>query len=136
LRYLTSNQSFSALEKQADFRNAVETFWLDIANNPDKGRKLIKDFYTRVRYANMFFTSYKEGWRTDRGMIYIVYGKPGVVYKSGHEEIWTYGFDRQHNSVDFKFKYVVNPFTDNDFQLIRIANYKDSWNRAIEKWTK
>ncbi len=136
LRYLTSYQVFANLEKQADVRKSVESFWLEIEKDADKARRKIKKFYTRVKYANIFFTSYKEGWRTDRGMVYIVYGKPGIVYKSAHEEIWTYGFDKQHNSVDFKFKYVENPFTDNDFQLIRISSYKNSWHKAVDVWLK
>jgi len=40
--------------------------------------------------ANYFFTSYKPGWMTDRGMIYIVLGPPVILHKGDDFEEWIY----------------------------------------------
>ncbi|HKK21216.1 MAG TPA: GWxTD domain-containing protein, partial [candidate division Zixibacteria bacterium] len=38
------------------------------------------EFYRRVNIANQNFTHmYRQGWRTDRGRVYIMYGEPDQV---------------------------------------------------------
>ncbi|HAY33485.1 MAG TPA: GWxTD domain-containing protein [Ignavibacteria bacterium] len=42
--------------------------------------KLKSDYFTRVKEADSKFKeSFKEGWKSDRGRIYIVYGKPDDI---------------------------------------------------------
>ena len=48
-------------------RQAVDGFWIERAANEERTRMLIRKYYTRVQDANRFFSSYTEGWRTDRG---------------------------------------------------------------------
>ena len=40
--------------------------------------------------ANQYFTSFKEGWKTDRGMVYMVFGPPDTAVLNGQQEIWEY----------------------------------------------
>jgi GWxTD domain-containing protein len=136
LRYLTSAKEYRKIEENPDVQTAVEDFWLNISPNPNVARRLIKEFYTRTQYANMFFTSYKEGWMTDRGMIYIVMGKPNIVYRTSFSEIWIYGEDRNFYSVTFDFRRVLNSLSDNDFVLMRNPTFKDKWYRAVDMWRK
>ena len=102
--------------------------------NQEKTRSLIKKYYGRVIEANKYFSSYTEGWRTDRGMIYILFGSPGTVYKSAESESWIYGTPNSTLALNFFFIKVNNPFTDNDYTLSRSPTYESSWYRAVEIW--
>jgi GWxTD domain-containing protein len=136
LRYICSNKEFQQILETPDLRTAVEDFWLKISSNPEAATRQIRDYYNRVQYANVFFTSYKEGWMTDRGMIYIVMGRPGVVYKSPYQEIWIYGQEKNLHSTTFEFRKVLNPLSDNDYLLMRYPVLKDRWYRAVDMWRK
>jgi hypothetical protein len=97
---------------------------------------MIKLYYNRVMDANRFFTSYLEGWKTDRGIIYIIYGPPNVVYKGRNVEGWVYGEDKNMLSINFTFRKLDNPFTDNDYSLTRSPAYKDGWYIAVDNWRR
>ena len=71
----------SAFKSAIKPKVALDDFWIKCGGNIDKARELIRIYYTRVFYSNYYFTSYKEGWRSERGMIYIIYGPPDKVYK-------------------------------------------------------
>jgi GWxTD domain-containing protein len=90
LIYLTSQDELTELKSAAKPKAALDEFWIKCGGNVDKARELIRIFYTRVLYSNYYFTSYKEGWRSERGMIYIIYGPPDKVYKTSEGESWGY----------------------------------------------
>ena len=78
-------------------RKRFEEFWEK--NNPIPGAKTNRamiEYYSRVSYANEHFRHFIEGWKTDRGMIYIIYGPPNYVDRHPSEsdtppyEIWEY----------------------------------------------
>lgn len=136
LRYISSNKEFRKIATNPDSQAAIEDFWLSISSNPDVARRLIKDYYNRVQYANVFFTSYKDGWMTDRGMIYIVMGQPNIVYASSFSEIWIYGEDKNYYSLTYEFRKVLNPLSDNDFILTRNPTFREKWYKAVDFWRK
>jgi len=41
--------------------------------------ELMDEYFERVNYANRNFNSYQPGWRTDFGMIYILFGPPDDI---------------------------------------------------------
>jgi len=84
----------------------------------------------------MFFSSYLEGWKSDRGIIYIIFGPPNIVNKEGQVETWYYGTSQSIRSIAFNFYIVNDPFSDNDYVLARSANYKNSWYIAIGTWRR
>ena len=70
--------------------NFTEKYWKDKYN-----KNLLNEFYDRIIYADNSFSLFLEkGWNSDRGKIYITYGKPANVSydfnDSGEFEIWTY----------------------------------------------
>ncbi len=75
------------------------------------------EYFKRVKYANEHFTSYKPGWKTDRGMIYIKYGPPDDIesfpYNIDTEpyEIWYY------NDLNRRFIF-VDKYGWGDYQLV------------------
>jgi GWxTD domain-containing protein len=134
LRYLTTRQEYDAMSSYKNLKVAVDSFWVYAGGNHDRARELVKKFYNRVQDANIFFSSYIEGWKTDRGLIYIIYGPPNVVYKSSDAENWVYGEENNFNSLTFTFLKVINPFTDNDYRLDRSPVFKTGWFTAVEMW--
>jgi hypothetical protein len=87
-----------------------------------------------VQDANYYFTSYLEGWKTDRGMVYLIYGSPNVIYRTLNSETWIYGEENNVNSLSYSFTKVNNPFTNNDYTLERSVVYKQSWITAVDIW--
>ena len=134
LRYLTTSEEYNRIMNSKDKKAAIDDFWLDIAGNKTKGRELIRIFYSRVETANRLFTSYHEGWKTDRGLMYIIYGEPDVVYRGGKTEDWNYSSTFERGPVNFTFEKVSNPFTDQDSNLQRSLSYRDIWLMAVDEW--
>ena len=134
LRYITSLKEFDKINTDAERKKTIEEFWLKSAGSKERARDVIKAYYSRVENANFYFTSYIEGWRTDRGLIHIIFGMPNVIHKSEHSETWVYGEETNIMSLSFTFVKVQNPFTDNDFSLNRDPIYKTSWYRSVESW--
>lgn len=136
LRYLTTKKEYEKLSTSANIKIAVDSFWISNSGNPERARNQISRYYNRVKDANRFFTSYLEGWKTDRGIIYIIYGYPNVVYRGSDVETWIYGEEGSFLSVKFNFAKVKNPFTDNDYLLTRSPTYKESWYNAVATWRR
>lgn len=134
MRYLTYKKEFEEIAAKPNIKSAVDAFWLGRGGNAERTRLLIKKYYTRVQEANKYFTSYTEGWRTDRGMLYIIFGSPNTIYRGAISESWIYGTPNSNLSLSFFFVRVNNPFTDNDFSLSRSPIYESSWYRAVEVW--
>ena len=134
LHYLTEQKEFDAMASKKNIKAAVDSFWLAAGGDHDRARELIRKFYNRVENSNKYFSSYLEGWRTDRGLVYIVYGPPNLVYKSSDSENWIYGEENNFNSLSFTFLKVINPFTDNDYRLERSQIFKTSWMNAVDMW--
>ena len=133
-RYLTTNTEFNTLLSSIDKKEAIDKFWINIAGSKDIARDLIKEYYGRVQMANIKFSSYMEGWKTDRGLIYIIFGPPSTVYKDDVNENWNYTNQLYIPNLTFAFKRMANPFSDNDYSLIRQANFEYPFYMAVDQW--
>lgn len=133
LRYLNPRWEFEELMAMEP-EKAVEEFWFSRSRKKERSEDMMRTYYSRVQRANELFTSYKEGWKTDRGMIFMIYGAPDKVFKYKDKEVWEYGYDAYYNGLRFQFYRVNNPFTQNDFRLYRQAHYEPSWQGIVENW--
>ncbi|HWY37837.1 MAG TPA: GWxTD domain-containing protein [Bacteroidia bacterium] len=133
-RFIMSKDEYQKLIDATDKQSAIEAFWLGLAGNQDRARTLIKHYYNRVQEANRFFTSHIEGWKTDMGMIYIIFGSPDNTYKTVGMETWVYGREGTPNSVTFRFEKINNPFSENCFKLQRNLLFRDPWYIAVQNW--
>lgn len=135
LRYISSNEEFERLINSKNPKQDVDNFWLTASSgNRDRGRALVHNYYSRIEDDNRFFTSYEEGWKTDRGMIYLIFGPPTSIFRSSEGETWTYGEERSYMTLSFTFIKLDNPFTDNDYALQRSVNYRNLWYNAVDLW--
>jgi len=97
--YFASREEVEKLREAApeDREAAWEEFWrgrdLDPSTEENEFRA---EFLRRLGYANVKFTSTVEGWRTDMGRVYIVYGEPDDVESQPVDrmlhswEVWYY----------------------------------------------
>src|SRR5215469_15273374 len=72
--------AFLQLSTNEEREQFIEQFWLRRSSNPDLPDNDFKEeHYRRIAYANEHFASGIPGWRTDRGRIYIIWGKPDEI---------------------------------------------------------
>ncbi|HZC23734.1 MAG TPA: GWxTD domain-containing protein [Candidatus Binatia bacterium] len=72
--------AFKQLSNDEERDNFIEAFWQRRDPTPDTEENEYKEeHYQRIAYANEHFAAGVPGWRTDRGRIYIVYGKPDEI---------------------------------------------------------
>ena len=111
-------------EKQAAFL----AFWKRRDPNPNTPRnERMEEYYRRVAYANKQFSHYIEGWRTDMGMVYIMFGPPSDVARHPFEvdskpyEIWRY------YKISYEFVF-VDQSGFGDYRLL--TPIWEAWQRA------
>ncbi len=134
LRFITTRQEYEDLMAQADKKKAIDDFWQKNGGNNERAKSILKTYYTRAQESNLFFTSYCDGWKTDRGLIYTIFGQPNTLYKQENSETWVYGEDASYKSLSFIFVKVINPFSENDYQLNRSDMFKDEWYKSVDAW--
>ncbi|MFQ5630946.1 MAG: GWxTD domain-containing protein, partial [bacterium] len=100
---------YESLSNTEAKRNFIHTFWK--SRDPSPGTVLNEDrqdYQERMRYANEKFRRMgKEGWKTDRGRVYMIYGQPDDVdifpstSQTYPHEIWYY--NGLEGGVEFVF---------------------------------
>jgi GWxTD domain-containing protein len=72
-------------------------FWKEKDPSPNTDtNELMNEYYKRVQYSNEHFSGFLEGWKTDMGMIFILFGPPNDIERHPFEiqskpyEIWYY----------------------------------------------
>ena len=81
--YIITDQerkAFKSLSNDEERDAFIEQFWLRRNPNPESPENEYREeHYRRIAYANEHFAAGKPGWKTDRGRIYIEYGKPDSI---------------------------------------------------------
>jgi GWxTD domain-containing protein len=133
-RYIMNKSEFDECRAATNKKEAIDKFWIDLGGSIERAKELLKRYYGRVKEANKYYTSYTQGWKSDRGMIFVVFGPPTNIYKNNKSEIWVYGVETSTNAVRFVFNKTQNPFSDNDYVLERSQFFKDAWYNAVDTW--
>ena len=72
--------AFKQLSNDEERDNFIEAFWQRRDPTPDTEENEFKeDHYARIAYTNEHFAAGIPGWKTDRGRMYIMYGKPDEI---------------------------------------------------------
>ncbi len=73
-------KAFKTLSNDEERESFIEQFWLRRNPNPDSPENDFREeHYRRIAYANEHFAAGKPGWKTDRGHVYISFGKPDSI---------------------------------------------------------
>lgn len=116
-------------------KDAMDMYFLNLAKGDQElARKIIRGYYKRVEEANEFFTNYKEGWKTDKGMVYIVMGPPARVQRNRTREVWMYSQNRNTSEIVYTFYRKPNVFTEQNYELVRYPEYSAFWYPYVESW--
>ncbi len=134
VRYLSTGEEWLRFEQSTDYKETFDRFWLNMVRSKQQAKFTIKKFYDRVERANLFFTSHKQGWKTDRGMIYIIFGRPDSVIKTGAFEKWVYNNLMSSGMDGFTFYKTKNLFSNESYVLDRSENYRRLWLKTLELW--
>lgn len=143
---ITSDEkrAFNALKTDEERENFIENFWRRRDPDPDtEENEFREEYYERIAYANEHYASGIPGWKTDRGRIYITFGKPDGVeshptggnydrpsYEGGGStttypfETWFYRhIDNVGDGIEIEF---VDPTSTGEYRIARNAYEKDA----------
>jgi GWxTD domain-containing protein len=134
LIYITTKDEYEKLLQAGNDKKKFDQVILGITGNSERAKSFMRSYFKRVEFANKRFTSYKEGWKTDRGMAYIIYGPPDVVYLSEGREVWEYRGERL--AQRFQFVRSETIFDPNNFVLIRNKAFQRLWLEKVDLWRK
>jgi GWxTD domain-containing protein len=137
-------KAFKKLETDDERERFIEEFWRRRDPDPDTDENEFREeYYERVAYANEHYASGIPGWKTDRGRIYITWGKPDEVeshpsggtynresYEGGGSTS-TYPFERWFyrylpgvgSGIEIEF---VDPTGSGEYRIARNPDEKDA----------
>ncbi len=145
--YIITDEERKAFKKLAtddERERFIEEFWRRRDPDPDTDENEFKEeYYERIAYANEHFSSGIPGWKSDRGRIWIMYGKPderethpmGGQYErepyEGGGSTTTYPFEKWFyryiagvgSGVEIEF---VDPTGSGEYRISRNPDEKDA----------
>lgn len=124
--YLTSEQERKSMIKSRNPKQSFDSFWMNTYSTKSRARSAIRRYYNVVEQANILFTDFKPGWKTDRGMLYTVFGLPDEVYRTGNSEEWYY--DR---GLAFEFTVISTFFAPRTYAMRRSKDFEELWFTQI-----
>ena len=85
MRYIVTDEEYKLIKKskRKERGKLFYQFWDD--RDPTPGtitNELMDQYYYRVKYTNEKFAAFQPGWKTDMGMIYILFGPPDDMQRS------------------------------------------------------
>ncbi len=135
LVYMSTQKEIDILRNTEDPKDAIDLYFLNICKgNQSTARQMIKNYYRRVSDANRLFSNYKEGWKTDKGMVYIIMGPPSRVQRNRQREVWLYSQSQNNSEIIYTFYRKTNTFTDLNYELVRYPEYSSYWYPYVEAW--
>ena len=120
LKYITTEAEYRALSGTRRVQATFDEFWINTYGTKFRARNAIRRYYRGVSLANEYFTSYKQGWKTDQGMILIIYGTPIEMYRDDRGERWVY------DNVTYEFIKVPTLFGP-IYVLLKDKKYEREW---------
>jgi GWxTD domain-containing protein len=132
LVYICTKLEFDKIKAAKGDKKAFDKVILGITGDTERARDFMRSYFRRIELANLFFTSYKEGWKTDRGMCYTIFGLPDEVFKFADREVWNYKSSSYKITLTFAKSGTI--FDPDNFVLIRHRKYQDTWYEVIDLW--
>lgn len=140
LYYLMTKKEYEQLlliEDDNELKKEIDRFWLKNIKNSRKAQNVILLYYQRVEEANKQFSNFKEGWKTDMGMIYILFGPPWYVMSSLDKTQWAYSYNFNEFETNFYFyspKLNTKYFPFDSHILVRNQQYFNIQYQQVQKW--
>ncbi len=129
MRYLTTDAEYRALTQSNKPKRTFDEFWINTYGTKFRARNAIRKYFKSVEYANQYFTLFKAGWKTDQGMVFIVYGTPMQMFRTDNTETWIY------DDVSFEFIKVSTLFGPY-YALRKDRKYEKEWYNQVGRLRK
>jgi len=107
LEYIMNGSEYDKLlsiKNSDSLKQAIDRFWYNHIDDKSEADAVQQQYYSRVLTANKEFTNFKEGWKTDQGMVFILFGNPWILDKDLGKETWFYSYNRLDEDKTFTFK--------------------------------
>ncbi len=129
---ITAPDEFNELSNVKGEKAKFDKVILNITGDKERAKIFMKNFFHNIELANIYFSSYKEGWKTDRGMMYLIFGLPDEVSKNSGNEIWNY------KNLNTKFTFVKSGsvYDPENYVLLRDKKFSDIWLSVVDLWRK
>ncbi len=142
LAYLATEREIAFMragQTPAEQRRRFDAFWGSLFNDRRVAASVIRLYYERVEQANLLFSTHKEGWKTDRGMVYVLFGRPQYVETLPDTETWHYDYGGRDALSTFVFDrasfYGAGPAPAfENWVLQRSSAYEPAWRRIVRRW--
>jgi len=132
--YISTKKEHESLLLAQDKKKALDAYWLNLTRNEEAAKELIRNYFKMVEFSNILFTDFKEGWKTDRGMVYIVMGPPQEVNFFEDREVWAYAGIDDTSKIRFTFTRVKTILSPHFYTLNRSRAYQPIWFKNISQW--
>lgn len=132
LLFVTTREENQQMDAAGEDKTKFDRIILSITNDKERAKNFMRNYFKRVEVANRLFTSFKEGWKTDKGMIFIIFGPPDEVQMNGVEEIWSYRSPRQQ----FYFTKAGSVYSPDYSVLVRDKGSAEYWYQTVDLWRK
>jgi GWxTD domain-containing protein len=132
LIFICTQDEYAQLQNAKGDKAKFDKVILDITKDKDRASNFMKSYFRRIELANQYFISYKEGWKTDRGMIYLIFGLPDEVSVNDGNEIWFYRNSRSR----FTFVKSGSVYDPDNYILLRDKRFMEAWFSTIDLWRK
>ena len=132
--YISTRKEHETLLLAEDKKKALDEYWITLTRNPEIAKELIRNYFRMVEFANILFTDFKEGWKTDRGMVYIVMGPPQEVNFFLDREVWSYAGMDESSKIKFTFARAKTILSPHFYTLNRSRAYQPIWFKNISQW--
>lgn len=132
LLFVTTREENEQIGAAGEDKTKFDKIILGITNDKERAKTFMRNYFKRVEIANRLFTSFKEGWKTDKGMIFIVFGAPDQVQVNGTQETWSYKNPR----LQFDFTKAGSVYHPDHYVLVRDKQYAEYWYQTIDLWRK
>ncbi len=135
----TEMDQFKQLKGIDAKRKALHEFWSkrdeDLLTTHNEKKV---EYFQRVAVANsQYKTGFREGWKTDRGRVYIIYGPPDEIERHANEidvkpyEVWFY------NSIQGGVHFIFGDRTGFSDYILLHSNHRnelrdDNWRKQIQ----
>lgn len=140
LEYLATGREMAELQNAADtaqLKARFDAFWAERAPDRASAASLLERYYSRVEEANILFSGVKAGWKTDRGMVYIMRGPPLFTETQIDRETWYYTYSDVNPAEVFTFERIIVTGVDaitSHVVLVRNPVYDYEWRRLLDRW--
>ena len=131
------HKKMMTIKDPVKMKQAIDKFWITNIKNKRLALNVIELYYERVEEANKQFSNFKEGWKTDMGMMYILFGAPKFITNSLNEVRWAYStnlYDPETNFIFLRPKIKNKYYPFDNYILARSNNYFNIQYQQIQNW--